>query len=101
MEHKLAGEEIGERVEHVSRLVEEITAQRAEDRLGERVDVLVEQRYGDGVLEGRAAHQGPEVDGTTMVRGATDGLRVGDLVPAVVTGAIGVDLVADMEEAVA
>ena len=51
------------------RLVEELTAQRAEDRVGEEVAVLVERvaRH-RGVVEGRAAHQGPEVDGTTTVR---------------------------------
>jgi ribosomal protein S12 methylthiotransferase len=100
-DRKLDGEEIGERLEHVSRLVEEVTAQRAEDRVGERVEVLVEHRHDDAVLEGRAAHQGPEVDGTTTLRGATEGLGVGDLVRAVVTGAIGVDLVAEVKEAVA
>ena len=46
----------------------------------------------DGVAEGRAAHQGPEVDGTTIVRGTS--LEVGDLVTAEVVGADGVDLVA-------
>jgi ribosomal protein S12 methylthiotransferase len=62
--------------------------------------VLVEDAtadHGDG-LEGRAAHQAPEVDGsTTLVPGgpidpAT--LRTGDLVRAKVIGSAGVDLVA-------
>jgi ribosomal protein S12 methylthiotransferase len=79
----------------VSRLVEELTAQRAEDRVGERVDVLVES-VGAGVAEGRAAHQGPEVDGTTTLVGAPHGTRVGDLLGAVVTDSDGVDLVAEV-----
>ncbi len=41
---KLDEDEIRERVEHVSRLVEELTAQRAEERIGERGRVLVETR---------------------------------------------------------
>jgi len=90
---KLDEDEIRERSEHVTRLVEELTAQRAEDRVGERVEVLVEG-VGAGVAEGRAAHQGPEVDGSTTVTGR-DGVRVGDLVTAVVTGSDGVDLVAE------
>ncbi|MGI8901705.1 MAG: 30S ribosomal protein S12 methylthiotransferase RimO [Nocardioides sp.] len=90
---KLAEDEIRERAEHVTRLVEELTAQRAEERLGERVDVLVESVDG-ATAEGRAAHQGPEVDGITTVTGLPVGTRVGDLLPAVVTATDGVDLVA-------
>ena len=39
---KLDEDEIRERTEHVTRLVEELTSQRAEDRIGERVEVLLE-----------------------------------------------------------
>jgi tRNA A37 methylthiotransferase MiaB len=90
---KLDQDEIRERAEHVTRLVEELTAQRAEQRHGEPVDVLLESVHG-GVGEGRAAHQGPEVDGSTTVTGLPQGARVGDVVAAVVTGSDGVDLVA-------
>lgn len=86
-------DEIRARVEHVSRLVEELTSQRAEERIGERVDVLVESLDG-GVAEGRAESQGPEVDGTTRVTGLPDGIDVGDIVVADVTESLGVDLVA-------
>ena len=41
-EDKLDEDEIRERVAHVTALAEELTAQRAEERIGERVDVLVE-----------------------------------------------------------
>ena len=93
---KLDDEAVAERVERVTRLVEELTAQRAEDRIGEKVEVLVESVEGDGpstLVEGRAAHQGPEVDGTTTVLDGA-GLRVGDVVVAEVVGTEGVDLVA-------
>jgi tRNA A37 methylthiotransferase MiaB len=76
----------------VSALVDALVTERAEDRIGEWVDVLVESVDGGGV-EGRAAHQGPEVDGTTTVRGAAG--RVGDLLRARVTATDGADLVAD------
>src|SRR6476646_7810809 len=55
---KLDDDEIRERTEHVTALVEELNAQRAEERVGESVEVLVESLE-DGVVEGRAAHQGP------------------------------------------
>ncbi len=90
---KLDEDEIRARAEHVSRLVEELDAQCAEERLGERVEVLLESVGADSA-EGRAAHQGPEVDGSTTVTGLAAGARVGDLVAATVTGADGVDLVA-------
>jgi len=87
-------DEIRARLEHVSRLVEELGAQRAEERVGSRVEVLLESLEG-GTAEGRAAHQGPEVDGSTTVTGLPRGARVGDLVAATVTGADGVDLLAE------
>ncbi|HEY0773558.1 MAG TPA: radical SAM protein, partial [Nocardioidaceae bacterium] len=90
---KLDEDEIRARTEHVNRLVEEMTAQRAEERIGERVDVLVESLERD-TAEGRAEHQGPEVDGSTTVVDLPAGTRVGDIVPAVVTASDGVDLVA-------
>ena len=91
---KLDEDEIRDRTEHVTRLVEELTSQRAEERIGERVDVLLES-LSDGEAEGRAAHQGPEVDGCTTVSGLPSGARVGDLVTAVVTGSDGADLRAE------
>ena len=92
---KLGDDEIAERADHVTRLVEELTAQRAEDRVGDPVDVLLESVQ-VGVAEGRAAHQGPEVDGTTTVSGTGADARVGDLVRATVTGSEGVDLAAEV-----
>jgi ribosomal protein S12 methylthiotransferase RimO len=94
---KLAEEVIRARVERVARLVEELTAQRAEDRVGEFVEVLVETgRDGSGEpadVEGRAAHQAPEVDGSTRLYGGSG--AVGELVRARVVGSSGVDLVAE------
>jgi ribosomal protein S12 methylthiotransferase len=91
---KLADEEIAERLEHLTGLAEELTAQRAEERVGETLQVLVETLDGD-VAEGRAACQGPEVDGSTTLTTVPDGTRVGDMIEAVVIGTEGVDLVAD------
>ncbi|HMD10731.1 MAG TPA: 30S ribosomal protein S12 methylthiotransferase RimO, partial [Marmoricola sp.] len=74
---KLDEDEIRARTEHVTALVEELNAQRAEERIGETVDVLVES-VEDGVIEGRAEHQGPEVDGTTTLE-LVEHARVGDV----------------------
>ena len=89
-EGKLDDDEVRARVAHISGLVEELTAQRAEERVGEVVEVIVESVDGD-VVEGRSAHQGPEVDGTTRLLAAGD-VEVGDLVAATVTASDGVDL---------
>jgi ribosomal protein S12 methylthiotransferase RimO len=91
---------ISERVEYFSRLVEELTSQRAEDRMGEPVRVLVEEvtDAADGTRAfGRAEHQGPEVDGqvSLVTRGPTEPLAVGDWVEALVVDTDGVDLVAE------
>jgi ribosomal protein S12 methylthiotransferase len=90
---KVRTDVIDRRVARMTELVDELMAQRAEERLGETVEVLVEAVTGDG-LEGRAAHQAPEVDGATLVTGAPVHAQVGDLVRATVTGTAGVDLTA-------
>ncbi len=82
------------RAGRISYLADELCAQRAEERLGSTVEVLVETVDADGA-EGRAAHQAPEVDGSTTLVGAVAGLRPGDLVPARVIGTEGVDLIAE------
>jgi MiaB/RimO family radical SAM methylthiotransferase len=91
---RLPPEEIAARVARVTDLVEQLTAQRAQERVGELVEVLVEEP-GDpaGVAVGRTATQGPDVDGSTELTGPP-GTRfaVGDLVPARVLGSAGVDL---------
>ena len=95
---KLDDDEVWARAQHVTTLVEELNAQRAEERIGEEVEVLVESVDDTGsesLVEGRADHQGPEVDGTTQLlleSGAV--LSVGDLVRAEVVDTDGVDLVA-------
>jgi len=102
-DRKVRADVIDRRVARMTELVDELMAQRAEERLGETVEVLVEAVTGDG-LEGRAAHQAPEVDGATLVTGAPVDAQVGDLVRATVTGSAGVDLTArylDTADAVA
>ena len=88
---KLDEDEIRARAEHVERLVEELTApaRRGADRRGGRGAGRVASTDGD--VEGRAAHQGPEVDGSTS--SSAPGRVVGDLVRAAVVGTEGVDLV--------
>ncbi|MGI5203189.1 30S ribosomal protein S12 methylthiotransferase RimO [Spirillospora sp. CA-108201] len=101
LDGKLDPADIAARVEELTGLAEELTAQRAEDRVGSVVRVLLEdkaEQAGDGApgggFEGRAEHQAPEVDGTVLVRG--EGLALGDIVEARVAGSDGVDLVADV-----
>ena len=89
MGHKIGADEIARRVEHITTLVDELMTQRAEDRIGETVSVLVEDEA-DGT--GRALHQGPETDSVTRL--ATTTPR-GSVVTAVVVDTDGVDLVAD------
>lgn len=112
---------VAERVARVQSLVDELMAQRAEERVGSVVEVLVESveradgdSAGDtdagadaevevqgvgGEVEvvGRSPFQGPDVDGVTLLSYA-DGAtlpRVGDLVRATVVASEGVDLVAE------
>jgi MiaB/RimO family radical SAM methylthiotransferase len=91
--------EISRRVEEFAGLADELMAQRAESRLGETLDVLIEEPADDGLpgrYLGRAAHQAPEVDGVTTVVSPVP-LAAGDMVRAVVTDSEGVDLIADVK----
>jgi ribosomal protein S12 methylthiotransferase len=93
---KVRSETVSRRYRKIADLVEELCAQRAADRVGSLVEVLVETVTAEAV-EGRAAHQAPEVDGATTLYGGDLRLRPGDLVAARVTGSSGVDLVAAPE----
>jgi ribosomal protein S12 methylthiotransferase len=92
-ETKLGEDEIARRVDEFADIAEEVMAQRAADRIGETVEVLVEEALGDGRFEGRAAHQAPDVDGSTTLL-ADRRLAPGDLVTARVVESAGADLVA-------
>ena len=92
-EIKLDQDEVARRVGEFADLAEEVMAQRAADRVGETVEVLIEEAIGDGRYEGRAAHQAPDVDGSTTVL-ADRPLAPGDLVTAQVVESLGADLVA-------
>jgi ribosomal protein S12 methylthiotransferase len=95
MPGQLSPAAIAERVSHIAELADELVSQRAEERIGERVDVLVEHAT-RRVVTGRAAHQGPDGDGTTTLRLDSDRAPVyaGALCPLVVVGTDGVDLIA-------
>ena len=99
---KLSDDVVAERVSRFTALIEELNLQRAEERIGEQVDVLIESvPTGEDDDEetsvvGRAAHQGPDVDGVTMLDPAEfPDVAVGDIVRAVVTGTEGIDLLAE------
>jgi ribosomal protein S12 methylthiotransferase len=102
---KLDEDTIAARLDRVTRLAEDLTSARAESRIGELLEILLESvdpttdadaGSADGRSgEGRAAHQGPEVDGSTTVIGLPDGVKVGDMVSAKVVGTDGVDLIAE------
>lgn len=90
--NKVAPELIAERVSELSTLVDELITQRSEMRIGEQIRVLIEDA---DEQEGRAEHQGPDVDGSTFVK-SRNKYRVGEYVDAVVSDVSGVDLIAQV-----
>lgn len=92
LQNKVAPEVIGERVAELSTLVDELISQRAEARVGEMVTVLIED---EEEQEGRADHQGPDVDGSTFIK-SRNRYRIGEYVEAVVSDVSGVDLIAQV-----
>ena len=98
-EGKLESHVIAERLARFTTLVEELNIQRAEERVGECVQVLVEGIDPDtDQLTGRAAHQGPDVDGATILRLRPDAQApaVGEIIAARVVDTEGIDLIAEL-----
>ena len=87
-------DEIDERVSWIAGLADDLMADRAAERVGERVRLLVEEQTPDGALA-RAEHQAPDVDGTTLVAGAS--APIGAMLGGRVTASEGVDLIAEEE----
>ena len=122
---KLSPDEVSARVARFTGLVEELTAQRAEERIGELVEVLVESVPTGGtsggpgsvpaandasgsstaapgdwdddtMVVGRAAHQGPDVDGVTYLHpAACADVAVGDIIPVRIVATEGIDLLGE------
>ena len=92
LEDKIDQDEIDRRVRVATEIAEEVMAQRAEDRMGSTIVVLIEELTEEGAV-GRAAHQGPD-DGSTLVLQCTD--PVGSFVTAQVIDTEGVDLIAEL-----
>ena len=86
---------IEQRRAELADLVDELLVQRAEDRIGETVDVLIEDVDDEPI--GRAAHQGPEVDGIVRVLDPTRPVRRGELLPGRVVGTDGADLLVTLD----
>jgi MiaB/RimO family radical SAM methylthiotransferase len=83
-------EVLEERRADLSDLALNLMEERASQRVGESVEVLVEGLE-DGRWKGRARHQGPDVDGVTYL---DDEHRTGDILTVTVTDCEGIDLVA-------
>ena len=86
MEGHLPEDEVERRTSRIAAIVDELMLERAQERVGEEVELLVEET---GLA--RAAHQGPD-DAATLIDAS---YAVGEVVRAVVTGVEGVDLVAE------
>ncbi|MEN9543085.1 MAG: hypothetical protein RL239_738 [Actinomycetota bacterium] len=94
LENKVDPDLIQSRTNQLTTLAEELVNQRAAERIGQKVRVLIED---EETQEGRAEHQGPEVDSTTFISTPgrpTSGYKVGQYVDAVVVDVAGADLVA-------
>ncbi|MDQ2851952.1 MAG: 30S ribosomal protein S12 methylthiotransferase RimO [Actinomycetota bacterium] len=97
---KLSGDEIEARVDHIRTLVTELNEQRAGERIGELVEVLVESvEYDEDIdgweVRGRAGQQGPDVDGETILTCADGALpAVGEILSARVEDTLGIDWIA-------
>ena len=89
MHNKLDPEVIANRVATLSTIADDAVSKRATLRIGQEVEVLIDDPE---LQEGRAAFQGPEVDGT--VGFVESNFKMGQWVKAVITESAGADLFA-------
>lgn len=96
LSEKISPDLIADRFREASSLAEEMVNQRTESRIGQEARVLIESIEGD-LIEGRVAHQGPEVDGVTYLENSGEssisGYQVGQYVDGVFVASEGADLV--------
>jgi ribosomal protein S12 methylthiotransferase len=93
LDGKVDADMVADREGHLGRVVERLMSDRALERVGSIVDVMVERRDSEsGDAEGRADHQAPEVDGMTLLPGVD--VAPGTVVRAKVIDAAGADLIA-------
>lgn len=83
---------IAERAEMMSDLAIALVEQRAEERIGETVQVMIESVDSHDLI-GRAQHQGPDVDGIVILPDTAGQHQVGDFVWGRVVASEGVDLI--------
>jgi ribosomal protein S12 methylthiotransferase len=101
LDGKVDPDVVADREAVMGRLVEKLISERAQERVGSMVDVLIDRLVTpeDGATtteaqdaEGRADHQAPEVDGATTLTGTV--ASPGTIVRATVVAAVGADLIA-------
>lgn len=90
MANKIDADEIAHRVSTLSTIADNAVSERATLRIGAEVEVLIDDAE---IQEGRAAFQGPEVDGTVGFEGETNYVN-GQWVRAVIIDSAGADLIA-------
>jgi len=91
---KVSAATVRRRTGRLAELADLLCAQRAEERIGTEVVVLVETAESETEdAVGRAAHQAPEVDGECVFLSGDVPLVPGAFVRAEVTDAAGADLV--------
>lgn len=96
MEDQVPEEMKESRRDAIMELQQEISAQKAEARVGSRMEVLIEgYLYEDDVYIGRTYMDAPKVDGNVFVR-AEEEMISGDIVPVRITGANEYDLMGDV-----
>jgi ribosomal protein S12 methylthiotransferase len=74
---------------------QEISAQRLQEKVGRRIEVIIDAVDGSNEATGRSTGDAPEIDGTVFIRGS--GLATGDIVTATVDEADPYDLWATVE----
>jgi ribosomal protein S12 methylthiotransferase len=82
------------RLDRLMALQEGISLSRQESFLGRTLDVMIDSPAKGGVAEGRSFREAPEVDGLIEIREARGSLAPGDVIKAVVTGAMEHDMIA-------
>lgn len=98
MENQVDEETKLERQDEIMCIQQEIVFAKNQDRIGERLEVLIEGKVSDeNAYVGRTYGDAPGVDGLIFVQTARE-LLTGDYVKVIVTGAAEYDLIGELED---
>lgn len=84
-----------ERLSRFMKVQQDISENKLEKRIGETLDVLIEEQLDENLYSGRSYMDAPEIDGVVYINPLRKNLNIDSFIPVKITGSMEHDLVGD------